>query len=150
MTDKAKRAHDYLEQIQNIAFKIDSLNVALIEMEERNPANIRAIQYDAIKVQTSPNADTMTGYIAAQERYQRDLLAIKAEYAERQNDAIKRIHRLQNGLYVDILTRRYVAGQKWADIADDLNYFLRWTKELGVRAIEAFADANQDLWRNSQ
>lgn len=146
MTDKARKAHNYLQQIRNIALKIDALNVALQEIEEQNPANVRAVQYDAVKVQTSPKSDTMTGYIAIKERYQKDLLAVKVEYTEKQNEAIKRIHKIPNGLYVDILTRRYVAGQKWVDIADNLNFILRWTHTLGVRAMEAFTDANQDLW----
>ena len=107
MTEQMQKADRYLSQIRNLAFKINAISEALTELESRNPANLKAMQFDTIKVQTS-GGDPMLNYVAAEGRYKADLLAIKTAYSENRKEAINRITRLENGISIEILTRRYV------------------------------------------
>ena len=145
MTDQMHKAHDYLSRIQSLAYKVDAINEALADLESRNPAYLRATQYDAIKVQTS-GGDPMLNYIATADRYKSDLLATKAAYLDSQKEAIARINRLHDGLNVDILTRRYVLGQTWATIAININYSERGARFINHRALKEFYEVNRDLW----
>ena len=149
MTDPVIRAHDYLATIQSLHYKIDAIDEALADLESRNPANLRAVQYDAIKVQTS-GGDPMLNYIATADRYKSDLLAARTAYTESQNEAIKRINKMQNGLSINILTRRYVLGQSWNDVATGIHYYLRHVYVLKDKALKEFAEVNKDLWPKIQ
>jgi len=149
MTEKMQLSHDYLSRIQSLAYKIDAIDQALADLESRSPANLRAVQYDAIKVQTS-GGDPMLNYIAAEGQYKSDLLAARTAYTESQNEAIKRINRLQNGLSINVLTRRYVLGQTWEAIAAGVHYQLRNMVNIKHKALKEFAEANKDLWPKTQ
>lgn len=149
MTDQMQRAHEYLSRIQSLAYKVDAINEALADLETRNPAYLRATQYDAIKVQTS-GGDPMLNYIATADRYKSDLLATKAAYLDSQKEAIARINRMHNGLSINILTRRYVLGQPWREVAAGVHYYLRHIFVLKDKALKEFAEANKDLWPKIQ
>lgn len=149
MTAEMQKADRYLSQIRNLAFKINAISEALTELESRNPANLKAMQFDTIKVQTS-GGDPMLNYIAAEGRYKADLLAIKTAYSENRKEAINRITRLENGISIEILTRRYVLCQPWETVSMGIHYNIRHAQFLRLKALDEFYNANTDLWSKIQ
>ena len=149
MTEQMQKADRYLSQIRSLAFKINAISEALTELESRNPANLKAMQFDTIKVQTS-GGDPMLNYIAAEGQYKADLLAIKTAYSENRKEAINRITRVENGVSVEILTRRYVLCQPWETVAMGIHYNIRHAQILRLKALDEFYNANADLWPKTQ
>lgn len=149
MTEQMQKADRYLSQIRSLAFKINAISEALTELESRNPANLKAMQFDTIKVQTS-GGDPMLNYIVAEGQYKADLLAIKTAYSVNRKEAINRITRLENGVSVEILTRRYVLCQPWETVAMGIHYNIRHAQILRLKALDEFYNANADLWPKTQ
>ena len=149
MTEQMQKADRYLSQIRSLAFKINAISEALTELESRNPANLKAMQFDTIKVQTS-GGDPMLNYIVAEGQYKADLLAIKTAYSVNRKEAINRITRVENGVSVEILTRRYVLCQPWETVANGIHYNIRHAQILRLKALDEFYNANADLWPKAQ
>jgi hypothetical protein len=92
----------------------------------------------------------MLNYIAAEGRYKADLLAIKTAYSENRKEAINRITRLENGISIEILTRRYVLCQPWETVSMGIHYNIRHAQFLRLKALDEFYNANTDLWPKIQ
>ena len=145
MTPEMLKAHNYLSQISNLNYKVNAINEALAELESRNPANLKAMQFDTVKVQTS-GGDPLANYVIAESKYKADLIATETAYKEAQQEAVNRITRLDNGARIEILTRRYVLNQQWAVIAKGVHYDIRTAQLLRNKALTEFYEANRDLW----
>ena len=62
------------------------------------------------------------------------------EYIDRRTSAENKITQLQNPIHQEIISRRYIIGQKWEDIACSMNYGLRHIHKIHGAALIALCN----------
>lgn len=139
-------ASKYLSQIQVLETKIERLTDAL-KQHRANFPGVTGTDYKAPRVQAYPS-DKIGAYVAWNTDAENNILEQRIAYIKMRNEAIQRINRLDNGDYVDILMRRYVLYQTWGTIADETHYTKRHVFNLRNKALTAFEEVNDDLFRN--
>lgn len=139
-------ANQYLSKIKWYELQIDTLND---EIKKRSLPGVSGTDYVAPRVNSYPG-DTIGGYAAWSIDLLNELIEKKARYWKLRNDAIQRIERLDNPDYADILRRRYLFFQTWGTIADEMLYSKMHIFRLKKRALQAFEEANNDLFCDDQ
>lgn len=85
------------------------------------------------------NSDKMANYVAdIDELYARAQEATK-KYLKAIKDVDDLINKLNNELYIAVLRRRYLGGERWEAIAFELGYAMRHVQRVHQKAIEKLA-----------
>lgn len=110
----------YLTQFRRATIIVEQLRHELIVL--RANAEYHAQDISTEKVQTSPQGDSMVNNVA-------QIIAAEHELAEKtagllalRSDIVLAIQSLPNAAHIDLLYRRYVQFQPWAQIAREMNY----------------------------
>ncbi|MBQ2016344.1 MAG: hypothetical protein II207_05015 [Clostridia bacterium] len=74
----------------------------------------------------------------AESEIEREVWALKCIESEIQ----AAIRNMSDPVYAEILTKRYLLGQTWDQIAYQMNYSTRWIMDLKIRAITEIARVN--------
>lgn len=89
---------------------------------------------------SNANSDKMANYAAdIEELYTRRDEAIK-NYLAAIKDVDDLINMLDNKLFIAILRRRYIGGERWESIADELCYTVRRVTQLHFEAITKLSE----------
>lgn len=131
-------AKEYLLQIQLFDERIDHKMRELDDLRSRFTV-ISAVNYsreiNSAKRASEANFEKYSDKI-------NDLLTeIKRDiesFAVERNKAIKRIHRLNNCNYEQILFKRYVEYKDFATISDEMKFSDNYIRELHTKAVKAF------------
>lgn len=129
-----------LEKYLTYQDEILAINEQIISMMQ-----LSGVDYDAIKVQSSPS-DSMGALYLRIEKLETRREKLRAA----QDETLDRINSLTNKRYVKILTYRYVSGLSWSDIAERMSVSDRWVRVL-VRRAESryYAKDSQDTTRDT-
>lgn len=118
---KAKR--EYLRELRNL----EELETLIYNIS--NPLS-------KAKVKTSPNPDKLSAYIDEHERIKKRCEEKQLKALAEMREILKKIDGLETDIFKDILTKKYIHGLKWEQIAIDLNYEYSYLSRLHNKAIE--------------
>lgn len=113
------RVKDLLKSVRSLRNELD-----LLRQQERLVLSPRAISYDGIRVQTSPQ-DQMLETVEAFQKLSRLIRKKEEELAMRQLEAMTMIYSLDNSEYRKLLLLYYIDGnrqKKWNDVAERMGY----------------------------
>lgn len=132
-------AKEYLQQIYHLDRKIKRLEAK----REAIRADLYSVKsttdYNADRVQTSVEGDTMLRLIAKVDSIERDIVT-ELERAVVLKDKISRqIESVQNERQKAVLFRRYVLCERWEQIAVDMNVSVRYVYMIHGEALHYFA-----------
>lgn len=133
-------AKSYLNRARALKLTIRALERKRQEFEALKTA-ISSPMRDSDPVQTSksgeaPYARTVEKLIDIDES-----LALRVgEYADTLAEMEAEIGRLENPVYVEVLTRRYLDFQRYERIAVDMHYSFDYVKNLHGKALRAFEE----------
>ncbi len=120
LTEDVKDQENYIQRLK------DSLNIA-------------GIQYDKVRVQTSPDADKFA-YIFARIDEEEDVLAdLKEKLIKTKVNIINEIHELENEKYKELLNIVYVDMKSLGKAAKIMSFSYDYVKELHGEALNAFS-----------
>lgn len=93
-----------------------------------------AIDYSKVKVQTSPHdfTDTMAKLVDLHN----ECVKRMAECVEAMEEVNRLIELIETGKEKEVLFRRYIAGEAWEEIAEQMKIDYRWAFRLHNRGIE--------------
>lgn len=123
-------------------------NLQIIEnqiTEIKDILGISGISFDEVKVQTSNAPDSLVNQIAmlsdlySQAMYARDVVI------QQLNIVTKTIDKIDNPLYRQILSDRYIAGNRWDTIAESAGYTCRQIFRLHGYALQEIDRIIQDV-----
>ena len=95
-----------------------------------------SIDYSAERVQRTPDMDRLGDLIDRLSRLRRECIWAAAETVECMQDVADLIDRVGSGTLHEILTRRYIRGQKWELIAEEMHYSLNGIHKLHRKALD--------------
>lgn len=128
-------AKEYLSQIRTTELKIQHLEERLESLRYFGGA----IQYDAPQVLHSPT-NALEARMADLVDMERDLLEEKYQLEQMRVKITREIHELDEPKYINLLYLRYVKGQRFEQIAAQMQYDYDWTRHLHKQALLAFAE----------
>lgn len=107
---------------------------------------LSAIDYAKDKIQTSPSGDdAMINGINRMMEIRNKITEQSAQLIETRHEITRRIHRIQNATYIDILVFHYILFLSWEQIAVKLSYNYDYTIQLHGYALKAFEKENPDI-----
>lgn len=130
-------AKEYLYQAIYYNQMIIRTQEKIKEIKEK-AASPGAIQYDRIRVQTTPAADPLADYMAAVDKAERKLARILDRYVVMYGRIERQILEVQPDVYRQVLAMRYLDGMTLGKIARKLNYSYEYIKHVHGRALQAF------------
>lgn len=135
---------EYLTEYQRIKARITGKKAQIVELEEALKG-LKAIRYDLDKVESSPSGDLLiNGLIKIEEKT--DSIASDIERLVAIAEEItNRIGRMATPAFMDLLTRRYIQGDSFEQIAVDMGYSYKTTINYHGRALVEFEEANKDI-----
>lgn len=108
-------------------------------------AHPKAVSYDNVKVQTSPQ-DPMATFAAKSDELQGELNQKLKDYEQAFDEINAVIKNVENNDARVILTMRYIGWEEWGDIEKEVPFCLRviYRKHnIGLRAIEKILDVEK-------
>lgn len=145
---------DFLSEYRKLKIQIKGKQDQLNELRE-SLGGLRAIRYDLDKVQTAHSGDPMLdGFVQIEEKSEsvaRDIMRL----TELCDDILTRVGRMNTPALMELLTRRYIDGQSFEQIAADMGYSYKTTLNYHGDALLEFESANEDLkilnsWKNME
>jgi hypothetical protein len=127
-------ARKYLNQLTSIKGLIAAKAEKIEEVRARAQWRPNYIGYNP---RTGAVRDRMSALVARICDLEAGLLADKLRLVALEEEIIGKIDRIDNPLYRQILTLRYVNGHKWEAVADKLHYHDVWVRKLHGRALAA-------------
>ena len=136
-------AKEYLQQIYYLDRKIKRLQ-AKREAIRADLYSVRSTtNYNADRVQTSVEGDTMLRLIAKVDSIERDIVTESDRLVSLRDEISKEIEKIpmedgQDRNVQDVLLRRYVLCQSWEQIAFELGYTVRHVYRLNGDGLQLF------------
>ena len=135
---------DFLSEYRKLKIRIKGKQDQLNELRE-SLGGLRAIRYDLDKVQTAHSGDPMLdGFVQIEEKSEsvaRDIMRL----TELCDDILTRVGRMKTPALMELLTRRYIDGQSFEQIAVDMGYSYKTTLNYHGDALLEFESANEDI-----
>ena len=137
MTD-TRQAKAYLWRVRDAEREIKRLEEEY-EQAKSDILHLRAMEYDKDKVSNSRIGD-LSDAIVALESYAERIAAQWDKLTALREDAKARIGQLEDWRYREVLTRRYLQGQSWEQVAVDMGYDYYHVHKLHGRALRIFQE----------
>ena len=137
MTD-TRQAKAYLWRVRNAERELKRLEEDY-EQAKSDILHLKAMEYDKDKVSNSRIGD-LSDAIAALESYAERIAAQCDKLIVLREDAKARIGQLEDWRYREVLTRRYLQGQSWEQVAVDMGYDYYHVHKLHRRALRIFQE----------
>lgn len=129
-------AKQYLRQLERINLIINSKQLQLDELRAFG-AGLRAIDYAADKIQTSPR-DRMAETMARWVDLEGEINQIIDNYVDTKNRIVNEINSIPDARYMSVLYKRYVEFKTLTAIAYEMHYEYTWACKLHGEALQAF------------
>ena len=138
MTD-TRQAKAYLWRVRDAERELKRLEEEY-EQAKSDILHLRAaMEYDKDKVSNSRIGD-LSDAIVALESYTERIAAQWDKLIALREDAKARIGQLEDWRYREVLTRRYLQGQSWEQVAVDMGYDYYHVHKLHRRALRIFQE----------
>lgn len=114
-------AKEYLQKIRSERLEVEQLSDQVEELKYSLLPT--GIQYDKVKVQTSPD-DMMLRIVVEIDTYERQIRQHLEKMIKRQNIAYKYIMMLERSEYRQVLTLYYLSAPRltWVQVADKMSF----------------------------
>lgn len=114
-------AKEYLQKIRSERLEVEQLSDQIEELKYSLLPT--GIQYDKLKVQTSPD-DMMLRIVAEIDTYERQIRQHLERMVKRQNVAIKYIMMMERSEYRQVLVLYYLSAPRltWVQVADKMSF----------------------------
>ena len=141
---------DYIRETKRLLQNYAKMKVAVTNLTEEIDAqemilrdeSISSIQYGDDRISGGTRELTTTEAAAVRriklEGHITDM-RIRRDEIERTIRAIDRVFELLDDSDVELIQRRYMQGQSWAQVAEALNYTEKWAKEKGGKVLRDVA-----------
>ena len=141
---------DYIRETKRLLQNYSKMKVAALNLTEEIKAqemllrdeSIASIQYGDDRIGGGTRELTTTEAAAVRRIKLEGHIAdmrIRREEIERTIRAIDRVFELLDDSDVELIQRRYMQGQSWAQVAEALNYTEKWAKEKGGKVLRDVA-----------
>ena len=137
MTD-TRQSKAYLWRVRDAERELKRLEEEY-EQAKSDILHLRAMEYDKDKVSNSRIGD-LSDAIVALESYAERIAAQWDKLIALREDAKARIGQLEDWRYREVLTRRYLQGQSWEQVAVDMGYDYYHVHKLHRRALRIFQE----------
>lgn len=137
MIIKARKAREYLGQIQKLDIKVGQRISELNQMRLRL-SFISGIDYSKDRIQVMHESGNKQ--IEELVDCEREILEMIKTETEKKHKVIGEIQRLDNPIYADILFRRYVECRSFERISGDMGYAYNYVCNMHGKALEAFQE----------
>jgi hypothetical protein len=144
------RAKEYLSQLDNLDQKIIHKKLELIEAKKNRGISIGGSETGKVQTTLAGSSGKQTEtqalkVVSIEEEIESQII----EYLEMKHKYIDQIHDLKDGLYMDVLYRRYIRGERnFTQIACDMGYSYKHIINKHGEALIAFEKSHQDLFEN--
>lgn len=133
----AVNAKQYLSQLRRLRNRIRSVRDDL-DMLRAAAQSIGGMNYDKIRVQSTPDPDPLASYMAKIEEKELKLAGLMDEYLDLSLVIREQLAGFLPGNYSDVLFLRYVEGYSLNRIAREMNYSYEHVRHLHGRALQDF------------
>jgi len=141
---------DYIRETKRLLQNYNKMKVAALNLTEEIKAqenllrdeSIASIQYGDDRIGGGTRELTTTEAAAVRRIKLEGHIAdmrIRRDEIERTIRAIDRVFELLDDSDVELIQRRYMQGQSWAQVAEALNYTEKWAKEKGGKVLRDVA-----------
>lgn len=142
-------AKEYLRNISVLDEKIKANLKHIDDLRARATSIGSSSNLEAERVQGgSSNPDKVGNLVCKIDEYEREVNEIIDAYVDAKEEAMSMIDKLDNGLYIEILTMRYFEEKSFEEIAVTLEKSYRHTTRLHGYALQEFQkiiDGNLNL-----
>lgn len=137
-------AKQYLRQIRAQNRRIDSL-IAEKDRLKQIAEGVSGMSYDSIKVQAArvTPGNRQTDAVCKLIDLEKRITAEIDRYVDMREEAERCILRIQSQTEQDVLRNYYLTGLTWEQVAELMNYDLRYLFKLHGRALISFERANR-------
>ena len=135
-------AKQYLNQIRNLDLRIQSSAEEVMQLRALTE-NITASFSE--RVQSSSAGDGFAEIVAKIADLEIEINAMTDELILKKQRVNYEMHNMKNNLYAALLIERYCNGKTWDQIANNLNYDIRYIQKLHGRALQEFAEKNSSV-----
>lgn len=133
-------AKQYLSRARALRSAIKSLERRKAELNEMKTAISSPMRTDD-PVQTSPKGEAPFARTVEKLAEIDELLALRiGEYSDTLTEMAEEIQRLENPIYAEVLTRRYLDFQRFERISYEMHYTWRYTLNLHSEGLRAFEE----------
>ena len=141
---------DYIRETKRLLQNYNKMKVAALNLTEEIKAqenllrdeSIASVQYGDARIGGGTRELTTTEAAAVRRIKLEGHIAdmrIRRDEIERTIRAIDRVFELLDDSDVELIQRRYMQGQLWAQVAEALNYTEKWAKEKGGKVLRDVA-----------
>ena len=133
-------AKEYLNQIRDLDAKIKQRQQ---DVEELRTAAMSSgsLQLDANRIRTdSPDPDPLASKVGRYVDIEKEIGEMLLELTELKHTIIGQIQMLGDQKYTDVLWKRYVELESFAQIASEMGYNVRHVTRIHGRALQMFND----------
>ncbi|WP_143318916.1 hypothetical protein [Clostridium sp. HBUAS56010] len=144
------KAKEYLSQLEQLDQKIKHKKQELIEAKRNRGISTAGTETGKIQTTLAGSSGKQTESQALKVVSLEEIIESQIiEYMELKHKYIDQIHDLKDGLYIDVLYRRYIRGEKnFTQIACDMGYSYKHIINKHGEALIAFEKSHQDLFEN--
>jgi hypothetical protein len=141
------KAKEYLSQLEQLEQKIKHKKQELIEAKRNRGIVTGGSETDRVQTTLLGSSGRQTEsqalkVVTLEEEIESQII----EYMELKHEYIDQIHDLTDGLYIDVLYRRYIRGEKnFTQIACDMGYSYKHIINKHGEALTAFEKSHKDL-----
>ena len=136
MTDRARKAKNYLEGISDLKRKAA---IAHDLAEELRESGISRPQQYGLRIQTS-KGDPMLDRVSKIMEAEQAAIEQSVKFAERAAEISKLILAMDDSRYSELLFRKFVSGEPFEKIAEAMGYSVQRVFQLYPQALDSFAD----------
>lgn len=99
----------------------------------------KAVRYDSDGSTHEKNGNSVENAYVMLAEYEAEADRLMNELVQERKSAEQLISTVNDNVHREILTRRYIIGQRWEDIADAMNYGVRHVHKLHGAALQNMA-----------
>lgn len=99
----------------------------------------KAVRYDSDGSTHEKNGNSVENAYVMLAEYEAEADRLMNELVKERKSAEQLISTVNDNVHREILTRRYIIGQRWEDIADSMNYGVRHVHKLHGAALQNMA-----------
>ena len=135
---------EFLSEYGKLKSCIRSKKAQLVELQD-SMTSLKAIRYDKDRVQSSPSRDPMLDGMIKIEEKSNSIARDITRLTDMGDDIINRLNRMRSPALMDLLTRRYIRGESFEDIAVGMGYSYKTALNYHGDALLEFEDVNKDI-----
>lgn len=128
-------AKKYLQQLKALDIKIKQREEQVMELRSK-AMGTGTISGGGERVQTSISGDKLSENVSRYLDLQAEVAELITDYAEKKNEIITAIQKLEDPRYIEILYKRYVSFETFERIADEKGYSWRHILRLHKQALK--------------